>query len=112
MKAGFTVEHYGNINALEGIVVSNYENTNTVSHYGYQNLELGLGLNELSPSDIGVWRNKKRCYDCKTTKGELAECERCGAFYCEEHKAVYDQFTQIDYNCCLDCSETIKSSER
>jgi hypothetical protein len=106
MKAGFKVEHYGNINALEGIVVANYESTNTVTNYGYQKLEPGLWINTLSPSDIGVWRHKKRCYDCETTKGELAECERCGSIFCEKHSSVYNQFSQIDYNCCLSCSET------
>lgn len=104
MKAGFTVEHYGNINALEGIIVANYELTNTVTNYGFHKLNLGLDVK--SSSDIGVWRIKKRCYDCATTKGELSECERCGAVFCEKHSSVYNQFSQIDYNCCLSCSET------
>jgi len=34
--------------------------------------------------------------------GELATriCERCGEPFCEDCQAEYNQFTQIDYDCC------------
>lgn len=35
-------------------------------------------------------------------------CERCGEHYCEKHKATYNQFTQIDYDCCSMCQESMK----
>lgn len=32
-------------------------------------------------------------------------CRDCGVPICEDHQAVYNQFTQIDYDCCVDCAE-------
>jgi hypothetical protein len=36
----------------------------------------------------------------------IAICERCGEPYCEDCKAEYNQFTQIDYDCCDRCAKT------
>lgn len=46
------------------------------------------------------------CHVCGKTEGELYECEICGELYCESHSSTYNQFTQIDYNCCKPCSES------
>lgn len=47
------------------------------------------------------------CYFCG--KEALAECDECGEFYCEDCKANYNQFTQIDWNCCKKCEEDIRN---
>jgi len=46
----------------------------------------------------------EKCHICDNTEGELLECEKCGELYCENCGAQYNQFTQIDYNCCELCS--------
>lgn len=38
-------------------------------------------------------------------------CEKCGEPYCDNHKAIYDQFNQIDFDCCSDCAENRKFRE-
>lgn len=35
-------------------------------------------------------------------------CEVCEKPYCEKHSAKYDQFTQIDFDCCSECAESNK----
>lgn len=46
-----------------------------------------------------------KCHCCDKEDVELYECERCGELYCDNCSSVYNQFTQIDYNCCKPCSE-------
>lgn len=51
---------------------------------------------------------KWRCYievDCEEETEEDFICELCERHYCESHSAVYDQFTQLDFNCCSECAE-------
>jgi len=38
-------------------------------------------------------------------------CEKCDEPYCEKHKVVYDQFNQIDYDCCSECAKSMKFRE-
>jgi hypothetical protein len=38
-------------------------------------------------------------------------CEKCDRPYCEDCGAKYDQFTQIDYDCCFMCVNYMKSEE-
>lgn len=38
-------------------------------------------------------------------------CEKCDRPYCEDCRAKYDQFTQIDYDCCFMCVSYMKSQE-
>lgn len=33
-------------------------------------------------------------------------CERCDEYMCENCQAPYNQFSQIDYNCCDSCYNT------
>ena len=49
---------------------------------------------------------KTYCHIC----GEEAEiiCTRCEQQFCDKCSAVYDQFTQIDYDCCINCAESMK----
>lgn len=35
-------------------------------------------------------------------------CEICDKPYCDNHKAIYDQFNNIDYDCCSECEEDMK----
>jgi len=51
----------------------------------------------------GIWRQKKECHICGNSNSELTECERCEELYCESCPATYNQFSQIDYNCCESC---------
>jgi len=49
--------------------------------------------------------NPTKCCVCgKEVSGEL-ECKLCEEPYCEDCGATYNQFTQIDYNCCKTCAE-------
>lgn len=34
------------------------------------------------------------------------ECKVCGEFHCDKCQASYNQFTQIDYDCCSDCADS------
>lgn len=38
-------------------------------------------------------------------------CKVCERPYCENHQANFNQFTQIDYNCCSDCADSKKLGE-
>jgi len=46
------------------------------------------------------------CHVCRQPTDLI--CEKCDEPYCENHKAVYDQFNQIDYDCCSECAEQMK----
>jgi hypothetical protein len=46
----------------------------------------------------------KECCICGNAEKELVECEICGQLYCEDCEAEYNQFSQIDYNCCERCA--------
>lgn len=45
------------------------------------------------------------CHICGQPSESDNICERCDEYYCEKHKAHYNQFTQIDYNCCSECAK-------
>lgn len=42
---------------------------------------------------------------CDVNEGEPLTCTKCGEYYCDACGAEYNQFTQIDYDCCKNCSE-------
>ena len=44
------------------------------------------------------------CCVCGSTDKELIKCEICEEPYCEDCGAAYNQFTQIDCNCCEKCA--------
>lgn len=46
-----------------------------------------------------------QCEVCEKDVKETYRCERCDRMYCDNCGATYDQFTQIDYNCCKSCAE-------
>lgn len=48
------------------------------------------------------------CEICSTEQEDLLECERCDKQYCDDCGARYNQFTQIDYDCCKDCGDDMK----
>lgn len=45
------------------------------------------------------------CEKCEKEVRDVYECERCGSMFCDNCGAVYDQFTQIDFNCCKSCAK-------
>lgn len=45
------------------------------------------------------------CERCEKTCNEVFECEICGQMICDKCQAVYNQFSQIDFNCCKTCAE-------
>ena len=49
-----------------------------------------------------------KCEVCNTEQVEIFECERCDKQYCDNCGASYNQFTQIDYDCCKPCGESMK----
>lgn len=38
-------------------------------------------------------------------------CQICDKPFCDNHSAIYDQFNQIDYDCCFECAEAKKWGE-
>jgi len=48
---------------------------------------------------------KEKCDVCGKESDELLACEKCSNNYCEKCHSIYNDFTQIDYNCCKPCSE-------
>jgi len=55
------------------------------------------------------WINIDVCHIC----GQRAEypCENCDEYFCDKHSAKFDQFTQIDYNCCSACQDNMKNHD-
>ena len=51
---------------------------------------------------VGI--KKYKCHICKSNTSE--EC------YCEECSSTYNQFSQIDYNCCEYCQEAVENKYR
>lgn len=49
-------------------------------------------------------KETKVCERCEKDAKELFECEICNMMICENCQAVYDVFTQIDFNCCKSCA--------
>lgn len=50
-----------------------------------------------------------KCNCCNKIATELFECTKCNNDFCEGCQAEYNQFTQIDYDCCTDCATSIRS---
>jgi len=48
------------------------------------------------------------CHICGKPAPVENVCEVCDEQYCDEHAAVYDQFSQIDFNCCESCANDKK----
>ena len=46
-----------------------------------------------------------KCHICKSNTSEEYVCEICDEYYYEECSSTYNQFSQIDYNCCKECQE-------
>jgi protein-arginine kinase activator protein McsA len=45
------------------------------------------------------------CEVCGGKDDYLYECDRCERVMCHDCQTPYNQFTQIDYNCCNDCAK-------
>ena len=45
------------------------------------------------------------CDICESEVNEVYMCENCNNNYCDDCSSVYNQHTQIDYNCCEPCSQ-------
>lgn len=53
-----------------------------------------------------IAKAKAICSVCGGENKQLVECERCHNNHCNDCQAVYNQHTQIDYNCCTTCGNT------
>lgn len=47
---------------------------------------------------------KVYCERCEKDCKEVFMCEKCETMICDKCQAEYNQFTQIDYNCCKSCA--------
>lgn len=60
--------------------------------------------------NLSFWefRDLIECSCCtnKETDEEMHICERCEQEYCIDCQAGFNQFSQIDYNCCEKCANT------
>jgi hypothetical protein len=45
------------------------------------------------------------CSVCGGENKQMVECERCHNNHCNDCQAVYNQHTQIDFNCCKTCAK-------
>ena len=45
-----------------------------------------------------------KCHICKSNTSD--------EYYCEECSSTYNQFSQIDYNCCEYCQEAVENKYR
>lgn len=53
--------------------------------------------------------SKQSCYICDgEIPSDWGHCEICLRDYCDKCSAVYNVITQIDYNCCKECSDNIE----
>ena len=57
----------------------------------------------LSSTTVGI--KECKCHICKSNTSEEYVCEICEEYYCEECSSTYNQFSQIDFNCCKECQE-------
>ena len=64
----------------------------------YGNLKLNI-MTEQELKKRNICTNNEKDY-------ELNICKRCENLYCEDCSSTYNQFSQIDYNCCSTCAET------
>lgn len=48
---------------------------------------------------------KPDCEVCAETVEEVYHCERCDRLICSKCQAEFNQFSQIDFNCCKSCAE-------
>lgn len=55
---------------------------------------------------IRPFTNDGKCEVCGKESDDLYECEKCLKMICHDCQAAYNQFTQIDFNCCKLCAET------
>jgi len=51
------------------------------------------------------------CELCEKDVRETYMCEKCERMYCDNCASVYNQFTQIDYNCCKSCAKSISNQD-
>lgn len=52
-----------------------------------------------------IRKHIKDCERCQKECDEVFECEICETMICADCQAVYNQFSQIDFNCCKSCEE-------
>ena len=52
------------------------------------------------------------CSVCGKKYDDLYSCSRCDELYCDNCHTLYNQFTQIDYNCCRTCGDSIEDNNR
>ena len=50
-----------------------------------------------------------KCHICSGKTDEEWVCEICDEYYCENCSSTYNQFSQIDYNCCRNCQEPVEN---
>lgn len=52
---------------------------------------------------MGDCKTEQVCYIC----GGAADrtCDKCDEYICDDCQAKYNQFTQIDYDCCIKCGD-------
>lgn len=48
------------------------------------------------------------CKVCKIESEDLLVCRQCEGDFCDDCGAEYNQFTQVDYDCCKECVENKK----
>lgn len=65
---------------------------------------MSITLKDIQEAAEYIFRNCT-CKVCKEHSTELYTCERCDELFCSNCQTEYNQFSQIDYNCCKTCAE-------
>lgn len=56
-------------------------------------------------------KTKPICERCENDVKEVFECEICEQMICDDCQAEFNQFTQIDCNCCKSCARFMEENQ-
>ena len=55
-------------------------------------------------------KTTEHCHICEKNKSNVV-CEHCDQVFCDNCSAGFDQFSNIDYNCCKSCARWNEEEE-
>lgn len=61
-------------------------------------------INKMVEKASTVVVKKPICERCEKDVDEVFMCELCETMICDKCSSTYNQFTQIDFNCCKSCA--------
>lgn len=94
-------------NEIECVVIVAYEMSVLCLRNGTTTGRFGVPIRDAVNAFINkpCAMNMPVCERCEDYTSETYECERCSMMIGSCCQAQYNQFSQIDYNCCKGCAE-------